>query len=290
MRTIRLTLLGMALSCSAVAQAQSTYGANFTLDSYLPFRNSPVVPEETPRVGDWVGYSRADGFVLTQDLAEIDPESGAPVWGDGYASAGLNHRSGGPTGTFGDGMTRNACCGLQTIGDAQLGWNSVSAQVSLSGPAGKGTAYAVWSQGFNLDPHASFTFSGLGRLSISDPNAEPLNAITEFSGSAAESFASLVRYDVGDRVGVQVAVLLAAGDLYGGAFSHATSPDGLMSLTVTNTSDQILGGALTVRSWVNVVAAPVPEPSTLMCMAFGLALVAGAARKKRGQASRPAFQ
>lgn len=79
----------------------------------------------------------------------------------------------------------------------------------------------------------------------------------------------------------------------GGREATAT-PDGWLSLTVTNNTANALSGTFGAGAWVEAtrlaapaVAAPVPEPESIAMMLLGLGMAGATARRRRQPSASP---
>lgn len=282
MRLHALALAAAVLSVPGLAQAQSEYSARFELADTPALRTGiAALDESRTTVGDWSTTNLRDAGVVTRDFVDVDATGGVQ-WSDAVQSAGIMHSSGGLPLGFGNGVANVGAYPLQTTGFAEVDSRSLSANLNLSQPLGQGTSFASWSRDFVLDPYATFTFSGYFTGSATGPSAAPLGELDPvFSLTADRSFASLTVQDAASRVGTLIGAQLTGSNVFSGSFSHTTGEDGLINLTVVNGSAEVLNGVVSARAWVNVVAAPVPEPATVATLLLGLGIVGAVARKAK---------
>jgi hypothetical protein len=300
MRLKICALAVMAFGASGLAQAEASYSAGFTLtNNLLPALATGNAGLDNPNYaypGTWTGVSLKDARVDTLDLlsSTTDPVSGEliPTWGNAGHSDNM-HRSGGPG--LGESHAHIPSGLSDSYGEAGVYPIGLDAEVKLQKDAGKGTAKATWQRDFSLNAYASFTFSGLATVGITDPLNAPLNASTSFLENADKSFASLSLADAADRVRTSIsASIFGLTGIGAGIFSYATDPSGLLSLTITNPFATAINGTLQAGTYVDVtslpgatlsLASPVPEPSTYLTMVLGLGIVGAMTRRKSKPAS-----
>lgn len=269
MRFRVLAVLAAALAFVAPLHAQSTYESEFQVTQWPPV-GAPD-PSATAR---WVdnGFAPREARVQTRD--QIGFANGQPVWGPWFGDSDNE---------FANVQQAN---GVESVGAAYVPRfpRYISADGSVPETGGQISARAKWENGFEIDPGATFTFSGVAGLSIYG-DAAPLQPIASIVASDMLSFASLVYADAADRVGFGLGAWLNGT---GGLFS-LTHNAGLVSLSITNNTAALLTGTLRVASYVNVssIASPAPEPQTYAMLLLGLAVVGATARRRK---SAPAAQ
>lgn len=289
-----VTALGLLLT--PVAQAASTYTAQFNTVS-MPLLRTGIEGFDGPGMlnGQWAPSKTGSAEAHTRDLAgtAVDPATGAtvPVWG-AIEGAANDHSTNGSPLSFGTGHAR--VIGppwTHTKASATRAERYLGASAELSDVPATANAWASWNQDFWIDPSTSFTFSGIATLAITGDVA-PLDAATSFAGGGDASFASLTYADALGRARVSIgATLFNLASGLQGVYDYSVGPNGLLSLTVTNTGTTRLFGNLSAGSYLDVnttglaLAAPVPEPSTWLMLLGGVALVGGVAR--RGASRQP---
>lgn len=280
------TLLATLLcGLTTLAQADTTYSANFALQGGLPplRTGNPVFDGPHSLGGDWGAERRIDATVNSRDLlsSAVNPDTGVleHTWGPQNHSDNL-HRAGGPPLTMGESFANISGPNdwSHTRATAEVGWYGLSAEVTLTDRYADADARATFSRDFSLDAHSSFTFSGLATVDITgDPN--PLAAVTTFDSNA--SFASLTLGDLFGRVRTTIgASIWGLGSGLSDIFSYSVGPNGLLALTITNNSNSALQGTVNAGSYV-AVAAPIPEPETWLLLLAGAGIVGFTARKRR---------
>jgi len=263
-----LAVLATALAFVAPTQAQSSYQSTFQVTQWPA--PGPINPNDPAR---WTDNAFAPRAASVQTRDQVGFAEGAPVWGPWFGS--------GEDIEFAQVVQ---AAGVESVGTAYIPRfpSSISATGSVPQTGGQVISRARWENGFEIDPGATFTFSGIAGLSIYG-DAAPLQPVSSIIASDLLSFASLAYADASDRVGFGLGAWL---DRAGGLFS-LTNNAGLVSLSITNNTASLLTGTLRVASYVNVtsIASPAPEPETYAMLLLGLAVV-GATARRRGAASR----
>lgn len=267
-----LAVLATALAFVAPVQAQSSYSSGFRVTERPPV--GPNNPSD-PAPARW-----SDNQFLQADSArasvrdQVGFVDGEPVWDSGIGNYDPEFVQ-----VFGKDLATGINANAH-VSYPFAPFMSASGEMPASG--GQISARAKWENGFEIDPGATFTFSGIAGLSIYG-DAAPLMPVSSIIASDMLSFASLAYADAADRVGFGLGAWL---DRAGGLFS-LTNNAGLVSLSITNNTASLLTGTLRVASYVNVtsIASPAPEPETFAMLLLGLAVV-GATARRRGAASR----
>lgn len=301
----RIAMLAVVLAASTTpAWAQISYAgytASIEFEDGLPqFRIGDAAAEPGAQPGTWTtpGVSSAGSSVREQVGVQVDPATGqsTPVWGP--ARSGETHFTPPTTPYTLPGAT------VSSSGFVPQGWgygnvNPLSLETGGffriadgAGPGATTSSTAFWSRSFLLDADASVTFNALGRFSGPD-SLGPIDVNGQVNFIDAASFAFLEVSDIGRQVnamfGVQIDNSFASSlrDLV----SLSYSDDGLMSMTIRNTTGGVLGGVFQAGTRVDAsmpwtsVAAPVPEPGALALMLAGAGVLGAVGRRR---AARPA--
>lgn len=266
-----LAVLAAALAFAAPTQAQSSYQSTFQVTERAPFPMGGT-PDAPARWSDNQFLQADSARASVRD--QIGFENGEPIWDTGIGNSDNEFVQ-----VFG----RDLASGIRASASVSSPFaNSMAASGDMPVTGGQISAVAKWQNEFEIDPGATFTFSGIAGLSIYG-DAAPLQPVSSIIASDMLSFASLAYADAADRVGFGLGAWL---DRAGGLFS-LTNNAGLVSLSITNNTASLLTGTLRVASYVNVtsIASPAPEPETYAMLLLGLAVV-GATARRRGAASR----
>jgi len=281
----RLAVVSAACCITSLAQADTTYSANFTLQGNLPMlrTGSPMWDGPQSLPGEWSSWNRIDAAVNSRDLLSsgVNPASGAleQTWGQQNHSDNM-HRAGGPPLTMGESEAHihGSNDWTHTTATASVDWRSLRSAVTLTDRYADADSHATWSRDFSLDAHSSFTFSGLATVGISG-DSNPLSAATTFNSN--DSFASLTLGDLFGRVRTTIgANIWDIGSGVSNLFNYSVGPGGLLALTITNNGDSALRGSLNAGSYV-AVSAPIPEPETWLLLLAGVGIVGFTARKRK---------
>ena len=286
MKTLsQVALAAMACCLTNLAQANTTYSAGFSLGDTLPAlrTGSPAFDGPDSLPGAWTDRDYGHARVNSRELlsSTVNPGTGAleQTWGQQLQTAD-EHRSPGHPLSMGETIANISGPNdwTHTSARAEVAHYSLRAQVNLTDRQANADATASWSRGFSLDPHSSFTFSGLATVGITG-DANPLATATTFDSNA--SFASLTLGDLFGRVRTTIgASIWGAAASLGNIFSYSVGPGGRLALTITNNSDIALNGSLNAGSYV-AVSAPVPEPETWLLLLAGAGIVGFASRKQK---------
>jgi hypothetical protein len=296
-----LALAALAMGASGLAQAESSYYANFALEQYPTLWTDAANDSDRVTSGKWTMSNHSDTLVRARDLlgATTDPVT-APVtgelaleWGDWVAQSNM-HRAGGPPFGFGSNTSIVTETGYprdqQSVGGARVNQRSLGASITLHEPYGEGHAQATWDRSFELNAHSSITFSGIAGLGIetSEPSASAFQE--SFTLNDTTSFAGFAFADINNRVRTSVGASIFSaytGNL-GDIVDFDTDGTGRVTMTITNNFDTAMTGSLQVGSFVDVIATPVPEPEAYLSMIVGLGLIGAIARRKT-KAAAPAL-
>lgn len=270
MKIRMLAVLATALALVAPVQAQSSYQSSFQVTERPPFPMGGT-PDAPARWSDNQFLQSDSASVYLRD--QVGFKNGEPVW-----DAGIGPLT---DPEFARLFGRDLASGITASAHVSYPFApSMAAGGGIPVTGGQISATAKWQNEFEIDPGATFSFSGIARLSITG-EAPPLIPVSSIVTSDMLSFASLAYADAADRVGFGLGAWL---DRAGGLFS-LTNNAGLVSLSITNNTASLLTGTLRVASYVNVtsVASPAPEPETYAMLLLGLAVV-GATARRRGAA------
>jgi PEP-CTERM motif len=283
------TACALALMAFNPAQA-ATASTNFTLDSSTPIFSFNAPPADPTAVaGQW----RTDNIFYAN--TRTSPAKEASLFSSTLPPSAT---AGAAFGTAQGGIASSAE-GITTDVKYQVG--SISTAVTVSDRAVRTNANmsAVWSRAYQLSPNASLTFSGTttlrdigtqGPIDFSFSTIAQTDPLNQRIGSA---------YLSGNSVnnGIYLSAILTDCDFTvgcpppngslldtSGAFSYKTSPEGVFSLTISNTLDTTAYGNLRLNINTIALASAVPEPQTYLLMLAGLGLV-GAAIRKRNKAA-----
>ena len=279
----QVALAAVACCLTNLAQANTTYSASFSLGGNLPaLRTGSSAfdgPDSLP--GAWTDRDHGHAMANSRELlsSSVNPSTGAleQTWGQQFHTADEHRYPGHPL-SMGEAQAHIAGPNdwTHTSARAEVAHYGLSAQVNLTDRHANADATATWSRGFLLDPHSSFTFSGLASVGVTG-DANPLATATTFDSNA--SFASLTLGDLFGRVRTTIgASIWGAASGLGNIFSYSVGPGGWLALTITNNSDIALSGSLNAGSYV-AVSAPVPEPETWLLLLAGAGIVGFASRK-----------
>lgn len=299
-RTCASILLTVA-GCSAFAVPPASYRAAFKLSpgSLATLKTGyPSFDGDRQFTGAWTEMGTPYARTFTTDLASFttgpDGQSFVPTWGAyGYSE----NRDRGSLGPHSFGGSFATACGLpgggcatgsHTASGAFVFGQDIGAGLSLTDLYARADTQAHWSRGFTLDPHASFTFSGLATVSITGDEA-PLQGGTRVhtDRDAWMTLSSMTFGDLLGRARTSIGTSVWGNNSLFAGIDYLMGSDGLMSITITNHSDTALLGRLSAGTYINV-SPPIPEPGTWLMLLAGLGLVGSASRRgaRRGAVRR----
>lgn len=282
-------VLCLALLAGAVSTAQAASGSlDFTLDA-IPLAANAEQAGAPGTVGYWLpdnavtaGVSSVDGTGEhrryesgTSDLSDPAALNAAPFGQIGYALPALPGISG-------------AVQASVSGGHIGMSWQNETELDS-------GSAYAAWSRSFALDPYASVTLAGF--VSMVTPHAGAPRSLFEIDTFYPDEWVhsgtlnySAPWYAEGD-VWVYAHILDSnpldptsppQGRVPNGSdFSYSVDSFGHIAVTVHNSTAQTLFGSFQLTLAQAWTAAPIPEPSSGLMMAFGVLGLVGVKRKRR---------
>lgn len=291
----------VALSAGVVPMVAhaATYSAGLQLDNVLPqLRVGDAGADSRPQTlpGAWTDRGTPTATALARDQIGVqsNPVTGQsePVWGAWEGQSDMGNTN--PTFfTMGSRHGRAVQLENDAYGSAAVNDRSLGVSGTVEDGGGQFRGDASWSRGFSIDAFSSFTFAVLARVNIVD-DTEPFDIQRGGLLDASRSFAAAVLSDSLGRARVELSATM--GNLFGAnladVLSYSATPDGWLSLTVTNNTANVLSGSFAAGAWVDVsratglaVAAPVPEPESIAMLIAGLGLVGAAVR--RGKARTP---
>lgn len=280
-----LLAAAMVWGASGTAHADIVYSAELQLANYPAFRTgNPIFDGPHSLPGQWQSDVQPTvGVFRSRDLIgyTTDPATGAevPTWGPNI----LGHHDWGNLGPAAMGWDTSARNGpilddQQTTGRGTADRNHFEATIHRRDNPAEAQASGTWRRDFSLDPHASFTFAANASLGIAGDasalDAEVVADATTFTGGL-----SLMLRDAAGRVSAGIGAVLF--DSWG-SITYGTSPDGFLSLTITNNGDTALLGQLNAGAFaqMSALAAPVPEPEAWLMLLAGAMAVGGTARRR----------
>jgi hypothetical protein len=255
-----LLAAAMVWGASGTARADIVYSAELQLANYPAFRTgNPIFDGPHSLPGQWQSDVQPTvGVFRSRDLIgyTTDPAMG---W---------------------DTSARNGPIldDQQTTGWGTADRNHFEATIHRRDNPAEAQASGTWRRDFSLDPHASFTFAANASLGIAGDasalDAEVVADATTFTGGL-----SLMLRDAAGRVSAGIGAVLF--DSWG-SITYGTSPDGFLSLTITNNGDTPLLGQLNAGAFaqMSALAAPVPEPEAWLMLLAGAMAVGGTARRR----------
>ncbi|WP_457331109.1 PEP-CTERM sorting domain-containing protein [Rhizobacter sp. P5_C2] len=207
--------------------------------------------------------------------------------------------------SFGSGRLADSAVGTQPFGNFSRSVDPVAAdapsarlavepghlraEISRQKPEDTAETYLSWRRAFTLDPNSSITLSGL--LAFNPPM--PLALVPRFSttpkpqdtvaNTAWFSFRDDASWGWGNGISIVANILnqdprdftapLLGREPGPDDFAYSADPQGHLSLTIFNRSDQSMFGSFEVLFLSSLVQAPIPEPSTWLAMLLGLAVL-----------------
>jgi hypothetical protein len=285
MQTKKSVLTFLLIGMASLAHAESS-SVGFKLDAAPIFSFNGSVPGAA---GQWISENYFDATASTASKSGGSQESELHS-----ADLPLIASSGDP---FGLGQLSVPARNNSVSSRVQFQTGSVGASVNLADPKANefGNTNATWLRYFELSPRGRATFSGLASLTdigVTQPLMMDYQTLApsgpNFSSSAFLSvnsrnssvYLSGVLLDCNASLSCNSGVPNSlANDR---AFSYSASPDGKISLTITNSFDVPIYGSfsLGINSGATTVAAAIPEPQTYALMLAGLALLGAVACRK----------
>jgi PEP-CTERM motif len=292
MQAKNLILTFFLASVAGMSQAESAT-VGFKLDPFPIFSLTNNATASDGFGGAWVSVNYFDATASTVSTAagsqelELHSADLPPI-----ASSGA---------PFGTGQL-NVPAGKSSVSSqVEFQPGSMATTVNLADPKANefGNANATWLRYFELSPRARATFSGVA--SVSDiGTSQPLMMNYQTLASSGPSFSSSAFLSVNSRnssvylnavlldcnVNLACNTGVSNGLASDQAFSYSASPDGKLSLTITNSLAVPIYGSfsLGLNSGATTVAAAIPEPQTYALMLAGFALLGAVASRqnKRG--------
>lgn len=281
------TALGAVFACALLpAHAAATFNASFQATTIPLLRTGTGIDGPAMLNGQWGQmYNEAESHVREIYGTTVDPDSGleVPAWRFAHSE----NRDRAPN-LLNFGEAHSFIYGpndwIQTTASSGVNFNTLGASAQLRDLPGEAQSWAAWNRDFWLEAGTTITFSGIASLGITG-DVPSLDAVASLLGGDGQSFATLTYADAHGRARVGIGATLS--DFATGrsdVFDYTLGPDGLLSLTITNTGTERLYGNLFAGSYIDTtatsVAAPVPEPAAWLLMLGGAALVGGIARRR----------
>lgn len=164
------------------------------------------------------------------------------------------------------------------------------AEVSRPKNGDSADVYLDWQRAFTLDPNSSITLSGLLKLDATMPATPTASYSTtpkprdSIANSALLSFRDSSTWGWGNGIAIIANILnqdprdfrspLLGIEPRPDDFAYSADPQGNLSLTLFNRSNQSIFGSFEILFLASVDQMPIPEPSTWLAMLVGLALLA----------------
>jgi hypothetical protein len=200
----------------------------------------------------------------------------------------------------------NSTLGIQPFGNYSRGVDPVAAdapsahlavenghlltEISRQKPVDTAETYLDWRRAFTLDPNSSITLSGLLAFDATTPivpkvgyytTPKPLDRIAD---TAMLEFRDNASWGWGNGIRITGNILnqdprdfnapLLGREPRPDDFAYSADPQGHLSLTIFNRSDQSMFGSFEVLLLSSMTDVPaIPEPSTWLAMLFGLAVL-----------------
>lgn len=162
------------------------------------------------------------------------------------------------------------------------------AEISRQKPVDTAETYLDWRRAFTLDPNSSITLSGLLGFDATTPivpkvgyytNPKPLDSIAdtamlEFRDTASGGSGIRITGNILNQDPRDFRSPLLGREPRPDDFAYSADPQGHLSLTIFNRSDQSMFGSFEVLLLSSLVQVPaIPEPSTWLAMLLGLAVL-----------------
>jgi hypothetical protein len=286
------------------------YKSSFTLKQGSAFATSdPIFGAGATSVGRWNGENYQSMSITTTDF-----NTSTGQFSDSLESQ-IDFESGGNGSLFGTPLNLSSAAPSTGI-LAQTSVNASALSVVVNTQKTQGTGYAMthWERSFVLDANASVNFSGVANLNYSDKAFETTSKFTPeqfrlLGGSNASKEAILNFSDVSGTLGVDLSASVygqtrgigplrpdGSGSLehasFDAKFSYSVTPEGLISITVTNPYNTALNGSFSADTWARIVTpaaanayavSAVPEPAEYLSLMVGLGIVGAMAKRKRAE-------
>ena len=273
-----------AVGLAGAAQAESI-AVDFQLDPITGLSTDSSSPAGT--VGHWITPNSFSGSETTTYQRADQTSSYRSV---SFSSERLTGNVLGiqPFGNYGRGVDPVA-------GDAPSAHLAVEAghlltEISRQKPVDTADTYLNWRRDFTLDPNSSITLSGLLGFDATTPivpklgyhtNPKPLDSIAD---TATLEFRDDASWGWGNGIRITGSVLnqdprdfrspLLGREPRPDDFAYSADPQGHLSLTIFNRSDQSMFGSFEVLLLSSMTQVPaIPEPSTWLAMLVGLAVL-----------------
>jgi hypothetical protein len=286
----------VALAASGLAQAEAS-SVSFTLNAPV-FTLGSTAPAGTGLAGQWTSVNNFEASASAFGLGRDGRSSGASR-DIRSTELPLASQTGEPFGVAQ--LSVPATLGTSASSNVEIKAGSISGSVNLGNPQANeyGNANVSWVRYFELAPGATATFSGVSSfVDIGKPQALSFDyqalgpGLPGLSNSAFLSansrnnsvYMGAILLDCNPQLPCSGAPSFAPNDK---VFGYSTTPDGLLSLTISNTSAVPVYGnfSLGLNSGASTMAAMVPEPQTYALLLAGLVLVGAAAARKQVRSS-----
>jgi hypothetical protein len=281
-----------AVGLAGVAHAENVT-LDFALDPITGLSTDSSAPAGT--VGHWIGPNAFSGTATA-----------VHYWADQSTSFRQN--------SFYSGTLAGNAAGDQPFGNYSRGVDAVAAdapsvqmtvapghlhsEVSRPKDGDSADGYLTWKRAFTLDPNSSITLSGLLTLESSMPlslmpafstTPKPLDTV---ANSAWLSFRDDASWGWNNGISIIGNILnqdprdfhapLLGREPGPDDFAYSTDPQGHLSLTIFNRSNQSMFGSFEVWFVAAVDQMPIPEPSTWLAMLVGLGVLSWRCRQAVG--------
>jgi len=264
-----------SLTAAPGAQAQADYSIHMDYGLPLDFggQGDPTRPGFLNNMG------MGSGQVFTQDqigTALDERLETVPVWGRTYSRQ-----------TAGGGNTDRSVStgGYNTTASAtSRSYDGLNVKISLAATGGQASADDQRYLGFQLNPHASVTFSSYATFTATGPDAAPVGAVHASSLAEGQGL-TLGLSDEAGHFQTSLWARIDNPDLppLPGLFTHATDTQaGWMSMTITNDQDVPLLGSYGLSGRVQgTFVTAVPEPGIASSLMLGLGVMGFLVRRSK---------
>ena len=296
-KTRKLLAVLAAAGLAGVAQAESV-SVGFQLDPITGLSTDSSSPAGT--VGHWITPNQFSGSATA-----------VHYWADQSTSFRQN--------SFSSERLIGSAVGIQPFGNYSRGVDPVAvdapsahlavetghllAEISRQKSGDTVETYLDWGRSFTLDPNSSITLSGLLALDATMPilpkvgystTPKPLDRIAD---TAMLEFRDDASWGWGNGIRITGSILnqdprdfnapLLGREPRPDDFAYSADPQGHLSLTIFNRSDQSMFGSFEVLLLSSMNQMPIPEPSTWLAMLLGLAVLSWRCRPAATTACRP---